>query len=68
MHFIIQTLKTKHTLLKNIQTEKDEEPLILTEREETKTRYFPPKAYEILEKLSQNISKIESKKISHVTL
>ena len=24
--------------------------------------------YEILEKLSQNISKIESKKISHVTL
>ena len=62
MHFVIQKLKNKHTLLKNIQTEKDEEPLILTEREETKTRY------EVLKKLSQNISKIESKKISHVTL
>jgi hypothetical protein len=36
-------LKDKHTFLKNIQTEKAEEPLILTEREETKTRYFAPK-------------------------
>ena len=40
--FIIQKLKNKHPLLKNIHTEKAEEPLILTEREETKTRYFPP--------------------------
>ena len=29
---------------KNIQTEKAENPLILTEREERKTRYFPPKS------------------------
>ena len=43
VHFITQKLKNKHTFLKNIQTEKAEEPLILTEREETKTRYFPPK-------------------------
>jgi phage/plasmid-associated DNA primase len=43
VHFIIQTLKNKHTFLKNIQTEKAEEPLILTEQEETKTKYFPPK-------------------------
>ena len=42
VHFIIQKLKNKHTFLKNIQTEKAEEPLILTEREETKTRYFAP--------------------------
>ena len=42
VHFIIQKLKNKHTFLKNILTEKAEEPLILTEREETKTRYFPP--------------------------
>jgi hypothetical protein len=44
VNFIIQKLKNKHTFLKNIQTEKAEEPLILTEREETKTRYFPPKS------------------------
>ena len=43
VHFIIQKLKNKHTFLKNIQTEKAEEPLILTEREETKTRYFAPR-------------------------
>jgi hypothetical protein len=42
VHFIIQKLKNKHTFLKTIQTEKAEEPLILTEREETKTRYFAP--------------------------
>ena len=42
VHFIIQKLKNKHTFHKNIQTEKAGEPLILTEREETKTRYFPP--------------------------
>ena len=42
VHFIIPKLKNKHTFLKNTQTEKAEEPLILTEREETKTRYFPP--------------------------
>ena len=43
VNFIIQKLKNKHIFLKNIQTEKAEEPFILTEREETKTRYFPPK-------------------------
>jgi hypothetical protein len=42
VHFIIQKLKNKHTFLKIIQTEKAEEPLILTEREETKTRYCAP--------------------------
>ena len=42
VHFIIKKLKNKHTFLKNMQTEKAEEPLILTEREETKYRYFPP--------------------------
>ena len=42
VHFIIQKLKNEHTFLKTIQTEKAEEPLILTEREETKTRYFAP--------------------------
>ena len=41
MHFIIQKLKNKHSFLKNIQTEKAKEPLILTEQEETKNRYFP---------------------------
>ena len=43
VHFIIQKLKNKRTFLKNIQTEKAEEPLILTGREETKTMYFVPK-------------------------
>ena len=47
VHFIIQKLKNKRTFLKNIQTEQAEEPLILTEREETKTRYFPPKRIQI---------------------
>ena len=42
LHFIIQKLKNKRTFLKNIQTEKAEEPIIVTEREEIKTRYFPP--------------------------
>ena len=42
VHFIIEKLKNKHTLLKNIQTEKAEEPLILTKRDEKKTRYFAP--------------------------
>ena len=42
VHFIIQKLKNKHTLLKNIQTEKTEEPLILTVWEETKTTNFAP--------------------------
>ena len=37
VYFIIQKFIDKHTFLKNIQTEKAEEPLILTEREETKT-------------------------------
>ena len=43
VYFIIQKLKNKHTFLKNIQTEKAEEPLILTGRDETKTIYFVPK-------------------------
>jgi hypothetical protein len=43
VHFIIQKLKNKYTFLKIIQTGKAEEPLILTEREETKNRYFAPK-------------------------
>ena len=43
VYFIIQKLKNKRTFLKNIQTEKAEEPLILTGREETKTIYFVPK-------------------------
>ena len=42
VHFIIQKLKNKLTFLKIIQTEKFEEPLIFTEWEETKNRYFPP--------------------------
>ena len=42
VYFVIQKLKNKQTFLKNIQTEIAEEPLILTEREETKSRYFPP--------------------------
>ena len=42
VHFIIQKLKNKYTFLKNIPTEKAEEPLILTEREEAKNRYFTP--------------------------
>ena len=46
VHFIIQKLKNKRTFLKNIQTEKAEEPLILTEREETKTRYSPKRTSE----------------------
>ena len=37
-------MKNKHTFLKNIQTEKAEEPLILTEQDETKTRNFAPES------------------------
>ena len=40
LHSIIQKLKNKHTFLQNIQTEEAEEPLILTEREETKTNVY----------------------------
>ena len=36
VHSIIKRLKNEHTFLKNIQTEKAEEPFISTEREETK--------------------------------
>ena len=36
VRFIIPKLKNKHTFLKNTQTEKAEEPLILTEQEKTK--------------------------------
>ena len=46
VYFIIQKLKNKRTFLKNIQTEKAEEPLILTGREETKTIYFVPKPWD----------------------
>ena len=56
VHFIIQKLKNKHTVLKNIQTEKAEEPVILTEREETKTRYFPPLRSKIVIKLFCGLS------------
>ena len=42
MHFIIQKLKISTLFSKSIQTEKAKS-LILTEQEETKTRYFPPK-------------------------
>ena len=45
VHFIIKRLKNKHTFLKNVQTEKAEEPLILTEQEETKNQMF--RAYEL---------------------
>ena len=48
VHFIIQKLKNKHTFFKNIKTEKAEEPLILTEREERRTRYFPPSGQDML--------------------
>ena len=50
VHLNIQKLKNKHTSLKNIQIEKAEESLILTEREETKTRYFAPKTTVRLQK------------------
>jgi hypothetical protein len=59
VHFIIQKLKNKHTFFKNIQTEKAEEPLILTEREETKTRYFPPRSM-----LGKIVFHISNKKIT----
>ena len=42
VHFVIQKLKNKHTFLENIQTEKAEEPLFLTEGDQTKTSYFAP--------------------------
>ena len=41
VHFIIQKLKNEHTFLKKYKTEKAEESLILTEREERKTQIFP---------------------------
>ena len=40
LHSIIQKLKNKQTFLQNIQTEEAEEPLILTEREETKNNVY----------------------------
>ena len=43
MHFIIQKLKNKHTFLKKHAKLRKLNPLILTEREDSKTRYFPPK-------------------------
>ena len=46
VNFITQKLKNKHTFLKNVHTEKAEELLIFTEREETKTKYFTPRIEE----------------------
>ena len=48
VYFIIQKLINKHIFLKNIETEKAKEPLILTEREERRTRYFPPSCQDML--------------------
>ena len=45
VHFIIQKLKNKHTFLKKYTNWAKLNPLILTEREETKTRYFAPKSH-----------------------
>ena len=42
VHFIIQKLKNKHTFLKKYEKLRKLNPLNLTEREDTKTRYFPP--------------------------
>ena len=42
VHFIIQKLKNKHTFLKKACKLRKLNPLILTEREDSKTRYFPP--------------------------
>ena len=42
VHFIIQKLKSKHTFLRKYKKLRKLNPLNLTEREETKTRYFPP--------------------------
>ena len=42
VHFIIQKLKSKHTFLKKYKKLRKLNPLNLTEREETKSRYFPP--------------------------
>ena len=44
VHFIIQKLKIKHTFLKKYKKLRKLNPLNLTEREETKSRYFPPNA------------------------
>ena len=42
VHFIIQKLKNKHTFFKKYANWAKLSSLILTEREETKTRYFAP--------------------------
>ena len=67
VHFVIQKFKNKHTFLKNIQTEKAEESLILTEREERKTKYFPPRmsffALLIESKHEYTLDEIYSKRI-----
>ena len=41
VHFIIQKLKNKHTFLKNIQTDKAEESLILKRTRGDKNQMFP---------------------------
>ena len=42
VNFIVQILKNKHTFDKKYTNWAKLNPLILTEQEETKTRYFPP--------------------------
>ena len=42
VHFIIQKLKNRYTFLKKYTDWAKLNPLILTEQEETKSRYFPP--------------------------
>ena len=49
VHFIIQKLKIKHTFLKKYKKLRKLNPLNLTEREETKSRYFPPQTPEHLD-------------------
>ena len=41
VHFIIQKLKNKHTFLKNIQTDKAEESLILKKTRGDQNQIFP---------------------------
>ena len=45
VNFIIQKLNNKHTSLKKYTNSAKLSSLILTEREETKTRYFAPECH-----------------------
>ena len=58
VHFIIQKLKNKHTFLKKYEKLRKLNPLNLTEREDTKTRYFPP-SKSLLKTLESSRSKIQ---------